>query len=140
MRLRTARLVVAIAATAALATCASAAARDTSAPPTPAQDAPSVEVRVVNNNFYDADVYVVAGDAVVRRLGTVDGNSVRTFVLVGAQAAPGAQLAFYARTIGEGREYRSGVVMVLIGNGVQWILEPHGLDWLSDRPPPAKAE
>lgn len=136
MKAANARLILALAGSVALATCASAAARP-SAPPAPvAQDptpAPSVEVRIVNNTFYDANVYVLTHDAVVRRLGTVEGYSRRTFVLTGPQAAPGAQLALYARTIGEGREFRSDVVMIFLGKGLQWELEASGLEWLNPK-------
>lgn len=87
----------------------------------------------MNNTFYDANVYVLTHDAVVRRLGTVEGYSRRTFVLTGPQAAPGAQLALYARTIGEGREFRSDVVMIFLGKGLQWELEASGLEWLNPK-------
>lgn len=85
---------------------------------------------VDNKGFYDANVYVYADGSVVRRLGTVDGNSARRFALVGRQFAPGGTVSLYAKTIAEGRVYWSGEFSISDGAGLKWTLESQGHEWL----------
>lgn len=88
-------------------------------------------VLVENHGFYDATVYLASANGqAIRRLGIVTGNSSQRYALTGPQIRPGNAIAFYAKTIGEGQQYHSGLLVIFAGARMRWVLQPHGYDLL----------
>ena len=114
-----------------LAVLASCAAVPRQEPADPAF-AVTARITVDNQGFYDASVYATRDGVTVSKIGTVGGNSRETFVF--PRAVLGSQIAMYARTIGEGREFRSGVTQLMPGAWLVWRLGPQpGTEFLYER-------
>jgi hypothetical protein len=93
-----------IALTLALAACAKHPAPDDAPHPADANAAPKAAVHVTNRNFYDMNLYVVRfGQR--QRLGTVTGNSTRTFELPATWVTNGPVRFLAAPIGGAGREF-----------------------------------
>jgi hypothetical protein len=108
--------------------CVPSQGRTPAVAPAPVDEG-SLMLRVDNQDFSDADVYVLYGDAVIQRLGTVTGLAGATFRLRRANLGP--QIAFYARTIGAGTVYRSEEITIPPGVGLHWQIGPQkGASWL----------
>jgi hypothetical protein len=98
------RLLVTLSLVVALAACAKNPAPDDAPPAGNGSANQSAAVRVTNRNFYDMNLFVVRFGQRLR-LGTVTGNSTRTFELPAAWATNGP-VRFLAAPIGStGREY-----------------------------------
>lgn len=76
-----------------------------------------ITLRVTNDNFLDMDVYAVA-QGLATRVGTVTGNSARTFVLNSSLAAQDFRVV--ATPIGGNGRASSGVLAVSAGEMVDF--------------------
>jgi hypothetical protein len=98
------RLLVTLSLVVALAACAKNPAPDDAPPAGNDSATRSAAVRVTNRNFYDMNLFVVRFGQRLR-LGTVTGNSTRTFELPAAWVTSGP-VRFLAAPIGStGREF-----------------------------------
>lgn len=126
------RLVMLVIALAGLSACAP---RGAALPPVPevAPAEPHVLTVVENRNFYDFDVFVLTtGGGQIQKLGTVAGLSKTTFMLIGAYAAGGQAVRFYARSRMSGQQFNSPEITIYEGYGLRWILDDRpGIEWLS---------
>lgn len=83
------------------------------------QSADEVTVVVKNQNFYDATVYATAQSASPRRVGSVPGNSERTFTFLWSWI----EVAFTIRLTAVG-EIRSGAIPVEPGEVLELTIPP----------------
>jgi hypothetical protein len=94
-----------------------------------------------NQGFYDANVYfLIAHDGMPQRLGIVTGNSTHRYALTGPNIRPGYTIILYAKTVGEGQEYRSDELTIFAGTGMRWTLLPKGHDIMVPLPSKAATE
>jgi hypothetical protein len=88
-------------------------------PDDPAPDASGVTIRVENHDYYEADVWLLNGEAQVQKLGTVMANSKHTFV-INEHLIMGQQIALYARERFDGTTYKTDPFGVVPGMGFIW--------------------
>lgn len=79
----------------------------------------AIGLRVRNDNFLDMDVYAVS-DALATRLGTVNGNSSRNFVLDASLATQ--DLRIVATPIGGNGRASTGLVTVAPGQTIDFTI------------------
>jgi hypothetical protein len=93
-------------------------------PEAPAAVGPfTVYLAVANQGYFDVNVYLLrSSDAMGRRLGTVSGNSTRTFTFSDNQLQPGGRLQVMARAIGSRSGWNSPTLSVSPGNVAKLIL------------------
>jgi hypothetical protein len=92
----------------------------------PSNSVSHVTVEVVNRNFHDARVRVMAGSTPVG-LGTVPGHGVRTFRVSDAVLGGSDEIRLTGELIASRRSFGSPVVMVRPGDTVQWRIEVNPL-------------
>ena len=97
--------------------CASQRSADESSTPREAR----TTVEVVNNNFYDVNIYVLSS-AQRHRLGTVGGGSTDRFTIPPYIVASGSTLRFQADPIGQVREPVSQQFDVFPGDQVRLVI------------------
>ncbi len=81
-----------------------------------------MRVEIDNREFADMQVYLIRDGARVY-LGTVNGHSVRTFVVQGPLLAADGRLSLLAGTRTRGDLLVSPIVMAMPGQQVSWRLE-----------------
>lgn len=109
----------AVASLALLAACGGRAAVDESVQPAPY--AP-ITVMVRNNAFSDVDIYAIAANGTVERVGMVTGNSSATLTLRALPYVAGP-LRLVARPIGGGGLARTDPLLVQPGSRVEFTVE-----------------
>jgi hypothetical protein len=83
--------------------------------------ATSIGLTVTNQNFADMDVYAVS-DGLATRLGTVTGNTTRSFALHGSMAT--SDLRIVATPIGGNGRASSGSLIVSPGQTIDFKISP----------------
>jgi len=78
----------------------------------------SIDLQVRNQNFLDMDVYAVQAGGLATRLGTVTGNSTKTFILPPAYASQDLQIV--ASPIGGTGRASTGPIVVGAGQTVEF--------------------
>lgn len=83
----------------------------------------TVNLTVENQGYFDVNVYLLrTGNAIGRRLGTVNGNSARNFSFADIDLQPGGRLQVNARAIGSRAAWISPVLAMGPGDVAKLIL------------------
>jgi hypothetical protein len=83
----------------------------------------TVNLTVANQGYFDVNVYLLrTGNAVGRRLGTVNGNSSRNFSFSDIELQPGGRLQVNARAIGSRAAWSSPILAISPGDVAKLIL------------------
>jgi hypothetical protein len=86
----------------------------------------TTRVRVENQAFLDANVYVIGDGGARNRLGTVTGNTTREFVIPAYILGPANSVRFFVEPIGSRRTPISTSLSVQPGETVTLTIPPNG--------------